>query len=106
MLAITVRRGLKPHGEVTKNPAILPENQPPSREMFLGPIAQRGLCVDIPSRGVHPAMEITSRRRFYWQDGYGCFSIGRSELIPVKAYVSNQKKHHYEKAIHKELEDC
>ena len=42
----------------------------------------------------------------YWQDGYGCFSIGRSELIQVKSYVLNQKRHHYEKSIRKELEEC
>jgi putative transposase len=42
----------------------------------------------------------------YWQDGYGCFSIGRSELKQVKEYVLNQQKHHYEKTIVNELEDC
>lgn len=42
----------------------------------------------------------------YWQDGYGCFSIGRSELEQVKAYVLNQKKHHSEKTILNELEEC
>ena len=41
----------------------------------------------------------------YWQDGYGCFSIGRSELILVKQYIFNQQKHHFQKAIIKELED-
>lgn len=43
---------------------------------------------------------------FYWQDGYGCFSIGRSELKQVKEYILNQQKHHYEKTIHNDLEDC
>jgi putative transposase len=42
----------------------------------------------------------------YWQDGYGCFSIGRSELEQVKAYVLNQKKHHSEKMIIDKLEEC
>ena len=42
----------------------------------------------------------------YWQDGYGCFSIGRSELEQVKAYVLNQKNHHSEKTMVDELEDC
>ena len=41
----------------------------------------------------------------YWQDGYGCFGIGRSELKQVKEYVINQKRHHYENTFQGELED-
>ncbi len=28
---------------------------------------------------------------FYWQDGYGAFSINPSEVDTVVAYISNQK---------------
>lgn len=31
---------------------------------------------------------------FYWQDGYGGFSVGWSQLDTVKYYISNQKEHH------------
>jgi putative transposase len=31
---------------------------------------------------------------FYWQDGYGGFSVGWSQLETVKYYISNQKEHH------------
>ncbi|MDZ7723941.1 MAG: IS200/IS605 family transposase [candidate division KSB1 bacterium] len=31
---------------------------------------------------------------FYWQNGYGAFSIGRSHIDLVKNYISNQKIHH------------
>jgi REP element-mobilizing transposase RayT len=34
-------------------------------------------------------------RNFYWQDGYGGFSVGWSQVEMVKRYISNQKKHHY-----------
>jgi len=31
---------------------------------------------------------------FYWQDGYGAFSVNPSELNQVSLYIENQKHHH------------
>jgi putative transposase len=31
---------------------------------------------------------------FYWQSGYGAFSIGQSGVEALKAYIANQKEHH------------
>jgi putative transposase len=31
---------------------------------------------------------------FYWQDGYGGFSVGWSQIETVKNYIRNQKEHH------------
>jgi REP element-mobilizing transposase RayT len=31
---------------------------------------------------------------FYWQSGYGAFSIGQSGVGALKAYIANQKEHH------------
>ena len=31
---------------------------------------------------------------FYWQDGYGAFSVNPSEVEVVTHYIANQKKHH------------
>ena len=31
---------------------------------------------------------------FYWQDGYGAFSVNPSEIDRVIAYIANQKEHH------------
>ena len=31
---------------------------------------------------------------FYWQDGYGGFSVSKSSIDAVKAYILNQKRHH------------
>lgn len=31
---------------------------------------------------------------FYWQDGYGAFSVNPSEVDAVVAYISNQHEHH------------
>jgi REP element-mobilizing transposase RayT len=34
------------------------------------------------------------RGRFEWQDGYGAFSYGKSQLQEVIAYISDQERHH------------
>ena len=31
---------------------------------------------------------------FHWQDGYGGFSIGESQVPAVKRYIARQKEHH------------
>ncbi len=31
---------------------------------------------------------------FYWQDGYGAFSVNTTDVITVIAYIANQKTHH------------
>lgn len=31
---------------------------------------------------------------FYWQDGYGGFSVGQNGLETLKKYILNQKTHH------------
>jgi len=41
----------------------------------------------IKTKGVH-------YRNFYWQDGYGGFSVGWSQVETVKIYIRNQKQHH------------
>lgn len=33
-------------------------------------------------------------RNFYWQSGYGAFSIAQSQVPSVKRYVERQKEHH------------
>lgn len=33
-------------------------------------------------------------RSFYWQGGYGAFSVGQSQVPQVTAYIRNQRKHH------------
>lgn len=39
---------------------------------------------------------------FYWQDGYGAFSVNPSEIEVVKKYIANQKEHHSKKTFQKE----
>jgi len=33
-------------------------------------------------------------RDFYWQNGYGVFSVSMSHVERVKKYIENQKEHH------------
>jgi len=35
-----------------------------------------------------------SLENFYWQDGYGAFSVNPSEIDTVVAYVADQREHH------------
>jgi REP element-mobilizing transposase RayT len=39
---------------------------------------------------------------FYWQDGYGAFSVKPSEVDRVIAYIANQHKHHSKKTFQDE----
>ncbi len=31
---------------------------------------------------------------FRWQGGYGAFTVSRSHVSPVRAYIANQERHH------------
>jgi putative transposase len=39
---------------------------------------------------------------FYWQDGYGAFSVNPSQVAIVVNYIANQKEHHRKKTFKKE----
>ena len=39
---------------------------------------------------------------FYWQDGYGAFSVNPSEVDVVSAYIANQHEHHCKKTFQDE----
>ncbi len=32
--------------------------------------------------------------KFYWQSGYGAFSVSQSNLLKVKTYITAQREHH------------
>ena len=46
----------------------------------------------------------TDNDSFYWQDGYGIFSVGVQNLHIAINYVKNQKQHHQNKTTITELE--
>jgi REP element-mobilizing transposase RayT len=44
-----------------------------------------------------------SLRDFYWQAGYGAFSVSQSNFPQVKAYIANQEEHHRKVTYQDEL---
>jgi|SRR5437870_10092897 len=44
-----------------------------------------------------------SFRNFHWQDGYGGFSIGKSDIPNLKRYIAHQKEHHRKRSFQEEL---
>ncbi len=43
-----------------------------------------------------------SLKNFYWQDGYGAFSVNPSQLDVVANYIENQHEHHSKKTFQNE----
>jgi REP element-mobilizing transposase RayT len=41
--------------------------------------------------------------KFHWQSGYGAFSIGKSEVNVIQAYIENQEEHHKAKTFQEEF---
>ena len=41
--------------------------------------------------------------KFYWQDGYGIFSVNPSEIEKVIEYINSQREHHKKKTFQEEL---
>lgn len=37
--------------------------------------------------------------KFAWQEGYGVFSYGRSQIKDVISYIENQEAHHFKKSF-------
>jgi putative transposase len=44
-------------------------------------------------------------RKFYWQRGYGAFSIGQSQVPAAKRYILNQKEHHKKQTFQDEFRE-
>ena len=41
-------------------------------------------------------------KNFYWQDGYGAFSVSPSEVDILRTYIENQHEHHKTKTFQEE----
>ncbi|RAI85959.1 IS200/IS605 family transposase [Algoriphagus yeomjeoni] len=39
---------------------------------------------------------------FYWQDGYGAFSVNPSQIDTVSIYIQNQREHHVSRTFQEE----
>ena len=47
--------------------------------------------------------EFPGMRGFAWQDGYGAFTVSKSNLSEVICYVQNQREHHRTKSFQEEF---
>ncbi len=45
---------------------------------------------------------VTSNKSFQWQDGYGAFTVNRSDIEAIKEYIRGQKEHHRKKTFQEE----
>jgi len=43
--------------------------------------------------------------KFEWQDGYGAFTIGESQLSAVRRYIQDQEKHHRKTPFDEEFKE-
>ena len=44
-------------------------------------------------------------KRFYWQNGYGAFSISSSQIDSIRSYIRKQKDHHQNISFEEEYKD-
>ena len=52
------------------------------------------------SRWIHE--EFRNRKGFAWQEGYGAFSYGHSQLDTIIRYIINQENHHSRRSFRDE----
>ena len=55
------------------------------------------------SKWIHE--EFPKLRGFEWQDGYGAFSVSKSNLPDVIVYIRNQREHHRKKTFQEEYRE-
>ncbi len=61
---------------------------------------------DIKSNSSHWIHEtITGLRGFAWQNGYGAFSVSKSNVDGVKHYIASQEEHHRVRSFQEEFLD-
>jgi hypothetical protein len=45
-----------------------------------------------------------SNGKFAWQEGYGAFSIGISQMSSTMEYIDSQAEHHHRRSFEEELQ--
>ena len=54
------------------------------------------------SKWIHEEFE--RMKMFGWQDGYGAFSVSKSNVPAVVEYIKNQREHHKKESFEEEYE--
>jgi len=66
-------------------------------------IALMKLLEEVKSHSSRWVKKIDRRmNNFYWQNGYGAFSVNPTQVDKVKAYIKNQHAHHKRKTFQEE----
>ena len=60
----------------------------------LGKMIEVSKLIGNIKRGSSVWMKDHGVQKFYWQEGYGAFSIGQSQIQAVTKYIEAQKEHH------------
>ena len=55
------------------------------------------------SKWIHE--EFPALRKFSWQDGYGAFTVSKSNIPAVVSYIQNQREHHRKKTFQEEYRE-
>jgi REP element-mobilizing transposase RayT len=50
--------------------------------------------------------EFSELKGFSWQDGYGVFSVSKSNVPDVIEYINNQREHHAKQTFEEEYVSC
>lgn len=58
---------------------------------------------EIKSGSSHWMRESCAQEGFEWQEGYGAFSIGWTQLESTRTYIDRQKEHHRKRDFQEEL---
>jgi putative transposase len=58
---------------------------------------------EIKSASSHWMRETCAREDFAWQEGYGAFSIGWSQINATLAYITHQEEHHRKREFQEEF---
>jgi hypothetical protein len=59
---------------------------------------KRGSSLWVKTKGAH-------LKEFAWQNGYGIFSIGFSQVEAVRTYIARQEDHHRKVSFQEEYRD-
>ena len=62
--------------------------------LSLPPTLTIAKAIQLVKAGSSIWMHESGQRRFSWQDGYGGFTIGTSQIDSTVGYISNQPRHH------------
>jgi hypothetical protein len=47
--------------------------------------------------------EKKTSKRFYWQEGYGAFTVSQSQVPAIGSYIQTQKEHHKKRTFEEEF---